>query len=240
MVLCFGEPWNWRPFGELLHSVETGAPAFDHVYGKGLFEFLSDDPEAGAIYDAGMTALASEGQAVAARAYDYNAIETVVDVGGGRGTVLTGVLEANPRVRGILFDQPAVVARAQEQLAGSSLADRCTTVPGDFFESVPEGGDAYLLTTVIHDWDDERAGLILRNCRRAMGSGTRLLLAEAIVPPLNEYHFSKHMDLEIMVMYGGRERTEEEYRRLLAAEGFDVKQVIATVTPFSLIEAVPV
>jgi hypothetical protein len=113
-------------------------------------------------------------------------------------------------------------------------------VSGDFFESVPEGGDAYLLSTVIHDWDDERAALILRNCRRAMSHGSRLLLAEAVVPPLNEYHFSKHMDLVIMAMYGGRERTEEEYRRLLAAEGFEVKQVLATVTPFSLIEAVPV
>jgi len=111
---------------------------------------------------------------------------------------------------------------------------------GDFFESVPDGGDAYLLSTVIHDWDDERAALILRNCRRAMGSGARLLLAEALVPPLNEYHFSKHMDLEIMVMYGGRERTEEEYRRLLAAEGFRIEQVIGTTSPFSLIEAVPV
>jgi O-methyltransferase/methyltransferase family protein len=239
MVLCFGEPWNWRPFGELLRSVETGAPAFDHVYGKGLFEFLSDDPEAGAIYDSGMTALATEGQAVAARAYDYKGIETVVDVGGGRGTVLAGVLEANPHLRGVLFDQPAVVARARERLSGTPLGQRCTPIAGDFFESVPEGADAYLLSTVIHDWDDERASLILRNCRRAMSSGARLLLAEAVVPPLNEYHFSKHMDLEIMVMYGGRERTEAEYRRLLAAEGFEVTQVLETVTPFSLIEAVP-
>jgi hypothetical protein len=239
-VLCFGEPWNWRPFGELLHTVKTGAPAFDHVYGTGLFEFLSGDREAGAIYDGGMTALARQGQGQAARAYDYTDLKTVVDVGGGQGTVLAGVLEANPHLHGILFDQPAVVARAQAQLAGTPLAGRITTVAGDFFESVPEGGDAYLLSTVIHDWDDERAALILRNCRRAMGSDARLLLAEAVVPPLNEYHFAKHMDLEIMVMYGGRERTEEEYRRLLAAEGFQVEQVIGTTTPFSLIEAAPV
>jgi hypothetical protein len=240
MVLCFGEPWNWRPLGELQHSVETGSPAFDHVYGKGLFEYLGESPDAGEIYDSGMTALATEGQGFAARAYDYDDVQTLVDVGGGRGAVLAGVLEAHPHLRGVLFDRPAVVARAEEERAASALGDRYTIVAGDFFESVPEGGDAYLLSTVIHDWDDERARLILRNCRRAMGGGAKLLLAEAVVPPLNEYHFSKHMDLEIMAMYGGRERTEEEYRRLLEEEGFEVAQVIETVTPFSVIEALPV
>jgi hypothetical protein len=240
MALCFGEPWNWRPFGELLYSVRTGAPAFDHVYGTSLFEFLSGDPEAGAIYDAGMTALATEGQGLAARTYDYSRAQTLVDVGGGHGTILASILKANPHLRGVLFDQPAVIERAREQLAAGGLADRCTAVGGDFFESVPEGGDAYLLSTVIHDWDDDRAALILRNCRRAMSRGARLLLAEAVIPPRNEYHFGKHMDLEIMVMYGGRERTEDEYRRLLAAEGFEIAQVIGTTSPFSLVEAVPV
>jgi hypothetical protein len=240
MALCFGEPWNWRPFGELLHSVRTGAPAFDHVYGRSLFDFLSSDPEAGAIYDAGMTALAKEGQGLAVLTYDYSRVESIVDVGGGEGTILADVLRANHHLRGVLFDQPAVVARAKAQLAEAGFADRCTTVSGDFFQWVPEGADVYLLSTVIHDWDDTRAAAILGNCRRAMSQDARLLLAEAVIPPRNEYHFGKYMDLEIMVMYGGHERTRDEYGRLLAAEGFQIRCVTGTTSPFSLIEAAPV
>lgn len=163
-----------------------------------------------------------------------------MDVGGGRGGLLTAILSANPHLEGILFDVPAVVAGADEEISGAEVVDRCTMVSGNFFDSVPEGGDAYLLSNVIHDWDDDQAARILSACRTAMADSACVLLAELVLPAGNEPSMGKLLDLEMLVMTaGGRQRTEEEYRGLLARAGLRLTRIVPSSGRVSLIEAVP-
>jgi len=172
-------------------------------------------------------------------AYSFDGMRTVVDVGGGNGGLLTAILEANPQVRGILFDLPHVAAGAKERVVARGLADRCQCVGGDFFESVPAGGDPYVLSNVIHDWEDAPAAVILGNCRRAMKPAARLLLIETIVPPGNDPSVAKLIDFQMLVLTGGRERTEAEYRALLASAGLELARIIPTLTPVTVMEAMP-
>jgi hypothetical protein len=239
-VLLWGHPINLSTFGALLHSARTGERAFDHVFGAGVFEYLEANPEANETYNEGMTALAAIGQGIAARSYDYAEIRTLVDVGGGHGSILAAVLAENPQLRGVLFDQPHVVAGAPVQLQQAGVADRCEVVGGSFFESLPHGHDAYLFTTVIHDWDDEHASRILATCRRAIPPDGRLLLVEVVLPAGNSPTAGRLIDLQVLVMHGSRERTEAEFRQLLAGAGFELRRVRSTLTPMSVLEAVPV
>ena len=173
-------------------------------------------------------------------AYDFSPFETIVDVGGGYGTLLAAILRRNPAARGILFDQPHVVAAAEEHLAAAGVADRCTTVGGDFFVEVPAGGDAYVLAQILHDWDDERSVAILRQCRRAMPAHGKLLVVELVLPPGEEPFFGKWLDLHMLVMAGARERTAAEYDALFRAAGFALARVVPTPAGPSIVEAVPV
>jgi ubiquinone/menaquinone biosynthesis C-methylase UbiE len=172
-------------------------------------------------------------------AYDFTPLRTVVDVGGGNGALLVSLLQAHPQMRGVLFDQSHVAATARRRFEAAGLSGRCEVVAGDFFASLPEGGDAYLLKWIIHDWDDQRAVALLANCRRAIVRSSRLLLIEAVIPPGNSPTFHKFMDLNMMVMTGGRERTAAEYRSLLETAGFRLARIVPTVTEMSVIEAVP-
>jgi hypothetical protein len=172
-------------------------------------------------------------------AYDFSGIGVLADVGCGNGEVMASVLRRYPAMRGVLFDRPAVIERTRANLAAAGLAGRCELIAGDFFESVPPGADAYLLRHVIHDWDDDRSVAILRNCRAATGERGKLLVVEGIVPPGNGPSLSKFFDLAMMVLPGGMERTEEEYRRLFAAGGFSLGRVVPTRSWVSVIEARP-
>src|SRR6478672_13196369 len=163
-----GDQSTWRPWGELRHSVRTGEPAFDRVFAMPIFEYFAKMPESAAVFDAAMTSISTLESKAAVAAYDFSGINTLVDVAGGHGLMVATVLKANKRMRGVLFDLPHVTAGATALLQSSGVADRCQVVSGDFFESVPVGGDAYLMKHIIHDWDDERATQILRNCHRAM------------------------------------------------------------------------
>ena len=174
-----------------------------------------------------------------AAAYDFSRCTTVVDVGGGAGAFLDGILEANPQLRGVVFDLPSVAPAAEELLAASGVVDRCQVVGGDFFESVPGAGDVYILSWVIHDWDDERSVAILKNCRAAMADDAKLLVFEAVIPPGDGPSFAKLYDLHMLVLSGGRERTESEFRALLAAADIELMRIIPTDVPRSLIEAAP-
>jgi SAM-dependent methyltransferase len=161
-----------------------------------------------------------------------------VDVGGGQGTLLAALLAANPTARGVLFDLPVVVAGSDPVLA--SVAPRCDVVPGDFFNAVPPGADTYVLKLVLHDWDDARAARILRNIRDVIIPGGHLIIIETVMPPGNEYHHAKFLDMNMLVLTeGGRERTEEEYRILLGEAGFTLARVISTASPLSVVEAIP-
>jgi hypothetical protein len=219
-AIMLGEEWSWRPWAHLLHSVTTGHAAFADTYGTEIFEYLGQRPEAGALFDAAMTGRSSQDADAVVAAYDFSAFRTVVDVGGGRGTLLAAILRAHPDARGILFDQPHVIPGARQQLDAAGLGQRCELVAGDFFESVVPGGDAYVLKWIVHDWDDQRALRILGRCRQALPDAGRLLLVETVLPPGNTPSPGKLADLAMMVWTGGRERTEAEYRALLAAAGF--------------------
>jgi SAM-dependent methyltransferase len=238
LVMMHGEPWHWRAWEDALHSVRTGEPAFDKAHGQDFFGYLRDHAGPAAVFDEAMSDISRSQHAAVVDAYDFSGIGHLVDVGGGRGTLLTLVLNAYPDLTGTLFDLPDVVEGARRTLERAGVRDRCQVVAGDFFESVPRA-DAYLLAHVVHDWRDAEAARILENCRKSIAPGGRLVLAEIVIPPGNEFSHGKLLDLEMLVCLAGRERTEAEYARLLDSAGFRLTQVVPTAGGDSAIEAVP-
>ena len=239
-VMVMGEPHNFQPWGELLHSVKTGQTAFDHIHGMGVFEYYAQNPEHGRMFDAAMTSFSAPEVSAVVAEYDFSGIGTLVDVAGGHGSFLSKILKEYPAMKGVLADVPAVIEGARSHFHAVGVADRCEVVPIDFFESVPGGGDAYLMKHIIHDWDDERTGKILKNCHRAMAGNGKLLLVEMIIPPGNAPDFGKWLDVGMLVYTGGRERTASEYGDLLAGNGFRLTRIVPTQSSVSVIEAVPV
>jgi hypothetical protein len=239
LVLFVAGETLWRSWRHLLHSVRTGEPAFDQVHGVDFFAYFREHPDEWALFDQVMTSNTAPVARAVAAAYDFSPFGTVVDVGGGRGALALGLLEAYPHLRGIVFDQPAVAAGARQAIEAAGLADRCEAVGGDFFVAVPEGGDAYLLKFVLHDWDDERCLTILRTCRRAMTARARLLVVELLIPPGDGPSFAKSQDVNMLVNPGGRERTEAEYRALFAAAGLELTRIIPAQGELHLIEGAP-
>jgi hypothetical protein len=235
-----GERWVWQSVGGLEHSLRTGAPAFEQIFGASLFDYYAAHPDAARVGAEGLKSVGRGQDAAVAAAYDFAGAGTVVDVGGGQGGLLAAILEANPGVSGVVFDLPHVAAMAHRQLQASGLAGRCRTEAGDFFREVPGGGDLYLLRKVIHDWDDERARVLLRCCRAAMTEAARLIVVEMVVPAGNEPAYAKLLDLLMLVYAGGRERTEAEYHDLLRSAGFSPTRLVATASAVSLIEAKPI
>jgi len=239
-ALWAGEALTWRPFGELLHSVKTGKPAFKHVFDTGIMDYLAGDAEASQIFNQVMTERAAPTAAAVCAAYDFSGVKRLVDVGGGHGILITTILKANPHLRGVLFDLPSVVEGAKGLLEREGVADRCEIVPGNFFESVPVEGDAYILSSVIHDWDDERALTILRNIRENMPKDGKLLLVEYVILPGDEPHPGKISDVIMLVTENGLERTEAEFRALLEMAGFKLTGIIPTESRMSVMEGTPV
>jgi hypothetical protein len=239
-VLFTGEPWNLRAWEEILYTMRTDEPAWDRAHGMPFFEYLSRQPEASAIFDEAMTSLSQWDAAVVPAAYDFSPFRTLVDVGGGQGALLVSILKANPSLRGVLYDQAHVVQRAPQRIQAEGLGSRCEIVTGDIFKSVPGGADAYLLKYIIHDWKDDRAHVILTNCRRAMTKGAKLLLIEMIVPSPGESHLAKTSDVELLILLGSPERTIDEYEILLNRAEFRLDRVVPTPEAMSIIEATPV
>jgi hypothetical protein len=231
---------HFRSWGELLYSVQTGKPAFDHVFGKGVFDYLSEHAEQAKIFDAAMTGFHGPETQAMIDAYDYSGVNTLVDIGGGNGTVLSAVLGKNPAMKGILYDLPDVIERAKKNLADAGLASRCQTIPGSFFEAAPPGGDAYQMRHIIHDWTDEQCHTILGHIRKVIPKTGRLLVIEMVIKPGNEFQPAKWLDLNMLVLPGGRERTEAEYRDMYAKAGFCLERVVPTPTEVSVIEGRPV
>jgi len=242
-AMLYGEQWWWQACGELLHSVRTGQPAFDHVHGKALFAYLDHAAGAAAIFNDHQTNMTQQDAAAVVSAYDFRECARVVDVGGGHGALTAAILKACPWTTAVLFDQPAVIEGAKQRLHAEGVTDRCTCIAGDFFESVPEGGDAYVLKDIVHDWDDDRAMAILRNCRRVMahtpGVTTRVLVVEKVIPPGNAPFPGKLTDITMLLVTGGRERTAKEYEALLTGAGLALTRIVPTSSPASVIEAVP-
>lgn len=233
-AIMLGENEHRRAWDAVLHSVRTGEPAFDHVFGMPHFQYFARNPEAARAFNEGMTSRAGAENAAIVEVYDFSKFKTVIDVGGGQGTLLTAIKRMAVDTRTVLFDLPHVIAAEQSAAA----AQGHETASGSFFESVPQGGDAYVLKKIIHDWDDERAVSILKNCHAAMGGTARLLLIEPVVPPGNTASFSKLVDLMMLVWTsGGKERTESELSTLLAVAGFSKLRFVPTACPLVIIEA---
>jgi hypothetical protein len=233
LALMIGEE-HYHAFAELLYSVQTGKTAFDKVYGLPVFDFLTKHPEKAKIFDEAMVGVHGRETAAMLDAYDFSEIGVLADIGGGNGSVLTSVLKNYPQMKGMLFDLPGVAERAKTNIQATGLADRCQVVGGSFFESVPKGADAYMMRHIIHDWDDEKSVIILKNIHKAMAKDGRLLVVESVIG--NESSFGKLLDLAMLVIPGGAERTEEEYRRLYERAGFRLTRIVATKAEVSVIE----
>jgi hypothetical protein len=231
-----------QAWGDLLHSVETGEPAFGRVFGMDPFDYMAAHPDEAANFDAAMADFTRHIASAVTAAYDFSPLRRIVDVGGGNGTLLAGILAANPTLTGVIFDLPEVATRATGQIRELGLAGRCEIVGGDFFKEVPGGGDAYLLKHVIHDWNDDRATAILKSCRRAMGAEAKLLIVEGVYPPRidqsDESRGAAANDVNMLVCTGGRQRSEAEFRSLYEAAGFRLTRIVPTQTPVKVIEGV--
>ncbi len=239
MVELIGTPQHWEHWASLLYSVRTGSTAAEHVRGMPIFDYLESVPEYAEIFNRAMTGVSSLAIESLGDAYDFSDRKAIVDVGGGHGALLAAVLQKAPGASGVLFDLPSVIDGAGAPLKAAGVDRRCTMIGGSFFESVPEGGDAYLLKTIIHDWADDQALTILRHIRSAIAPGGRLLILELVLPKGAPPHPGMLLDLEMLVQAGGRERTASEYAELLSKAGFRQNRVIPTAGPMSIVEALP-
>jgi len=233
-------PLSWDAWRELSHPVRTGETGLKRLGIESPFAYLQSHPDEAALFNQAMTDYSRQSAPAIAEAYDFGGFRKLIDIAGGHGFLLTTILSRYPGPRGLLFDLPEVIEGAQKTIAQSAEADRCETASGDFFRSVSAGGDVYMMKHTIHDWDEDRAAAILRNCRAVMAPDARLLVIEMVIPPGNEPFFGKLLDLEMLAVAGGRERNAEEFRSLLSAAGFELTGIVLTTAPVSIIEGRPV
>ena len=236
-ILTLAGDWAWRGWEQMLYSVETGKSSFEKALGMPMFDWLAQHPEDASLFSETMIGVHGAEPPAVAAAYDFSELRTIVDVGGATGNLLTTILGSYPGTRGILFDLPHVVRDAPALIEARGLAGRVTIEAGSFFESVPPGGDAYLLSHIIHDWSEEQCLTILQNCRRAMSADSRLLIIEMVLPEGDTPHTGKIIDMAMLVAPGGQERTEPEYAALLGKAGLGLTRVVPTESAVSVVEA---
>lgn len=237
-AIFLGSDWHWRTWGDLSYSAETGQPAFEHIHGKAYFDYLAENKGAAQVFNNAMTSLSTAASGAVVSAYDFTGIGKLVDVGGGQGYLLASILERYCQMRGVLLDAPSVVDGAKDVFEAHGIGTRCELVGGDFFASVPAGGDAYIIKHIIHNWNDERASTILRNCHQAMAENGKLLVVEMVIPEGNTPSLGKLLDLEMLVLLHSFERTEAEYRALFEQAGFRLTRTLPTASPYSVIEGI--
>jgi hypothetical protein len=238
ILLFLTDPFHFRVYAELMHSVVTGQPALEKVTGAKAFDHFATDPAENERFNNGMTSMSAAVIPAVLKAYDFSGIDRLVDVAGGHGMVLASVLRDYPRMRGVLFDLDHVVAGAPPLLDRAGVRDRCEVHAGDFFAAVPSGGDAYIMKNIIHDWDDDRAITILKNIAAVLRDRRdgRLILLEMVLQPGNAPDLGKLGDLEMLVMPGGRERTADEFKALFAGAGFELTRIVPTESPMCVVE----
>jgi hypothetical protein len=231
---------QYRAWDDALYSVRTGQPAFDHAFGMPYFKYFATHPEASRIFNEAMVGWTTQLTDAVVAAYDFSAFGVVADVGGGHGALLAAILRSSSTTQGILFDLPHVVESAEPLLSAAGVADRCARVGGDFFAAMPTGADAYMLAQILHDWDDERSLTILRQICQVIPDQGKLLVVELVLPEGNEPFLGKWLDLHMLVLLGGQERTVAQYTALLHTAGFELTRVVSTSEAQSIIEARPV
>jgi SAM-dependent methyltransferase len=238
-ILTIAGDWQWKAWDAFLYSLQTGEPAMRRVFGCNLFDYLGANPEASANFNEAMVGIHGSDGAALVEGYDFSSFGTVVDLGGGTGTLLTTILQSNARSRGILFDLPETLSQARRQVEACGLTERCDVVAGDFFKEVPLNHDVYMLAHVLHDWTDTQALPLLRNCRKAVPPHGRLLIVESVLPDGDTPHPAKLIDLLMLTVTGGVERTAEEFSALLAQAGFTINNFIGISNQQHIMEAVP-
>jgi hypothetical protein len=221
-------------------ALVKGATAFEEIFGAGIFDYMADHPRDASVFNTAMVDMGMTVGTPPIHAYDFSGVSRLVDVGGGHGQLAREVLRLYPEIEGVVYDRPGVIAETRAEIERDGLADRCDALAGDFFESVPRGRDCYALRYIIHDWDDEAAGTILRRCREAIIPDGRLLLFEIVMPEGDGLHPAKGMDWVMLACVSGQERTEAEHAALLDQAGFRLTRVVPSSSPMSVVEAVPV
>ena len=239
-ILTLAGPIGRQAWDRLRYSLETGKPGLNEALGRPLFEYLAEHSEEASLFSETMVGFHGAEPPAVAAAYDFNAFGSIVDVGGATGNMLVHILQRHARARGILFDLPHVVAEAPAFLASQGMADRVSIASGSFFETVPAGHDAYVLSHIIHDWDEDQCQTILRNCRKVIDRNGRLLIVEMVLPEGDTPHPGKMLDMMMLVAPGGQERTPSEYGTILSRAGFELTRVVPTTSDVSIVEAVPV
>ena len=236
-AIMMSENGLWQNWGQMIYSVETGKTSQEKVHGMGSFEYLTQNPQAGEIFNRAMTSLSQADVSHIVNAYDFSSARKIVDIAGGQGLLLAGILKAYPKAEGILFDLPYTIEQARSVLKKEGVAGRVELLSGDFFESLPAGAAYYMMKHIINDWDDEHYGKIIENIRNSMAKNGKLLILEMVIPDGNEPSPSKFLDLQMLVTTGGRERTKEEFQKLLESAGFKLSRIVSTLSPINVIEA---
>ena len=237
-AIMLGEE-HYQAWGDILYSVRTGVSAFKHLYELDVFQYYAQNPEPGKIFSEAMTSVSVMEDTAVNKGYDFSKIQKLVDVGGGHGSLIASILKSNPNLKGVVYDQPSVIEGAKQLLEKQKVSSRCEFVGGDFFQSVPAGGNAYILKHILHDWDDERALTILKRCHKAMIDNDLLLVVEMVIPLGNNRFMGKLHDINMLIMTeGGCERTEAEYRNLFERAGFKLTKICSTEADISVIEGV--
>ncbi len=242
LVKYAASEWALKMMLDLLQSVEKGENLYRIKYGKTFFDWVEENPEEYRLFDEAMTDLSNLSDDPIAAAYNFSHFKTIVDVGAGHGFQIATILKAYPQIeKGILFDLERVVqaAKNEDHFKDGLLTGRVEFIPGNFFEKIPEGGDAYFMKSIIHDWDDENAVKILTNCRKAMNDNSKLLIVDMVIKNDDKPHLSKILDIGMLNLFDGRERTEEEFKQILKEAGLELKRIIQTASPYSIVEAMP-
>ena len=236
-AMLYGDEMLWRAYGRMSYAIETGRSAFEHIYGQPLYDYLGEHPSSATLFHDAMTGFSEIESTAIIAVCDVSQIRTVVDVGGGQGALMAALLRAHPHLQAVIFDRSGPTADTQKNFAIADIAGRARFIQGDFFEHIPEGGDLYLLKSILHNWDDSAAAAILRKCRDAMSKDARLLVAERVIPLGNLPSESKLFDIGMLVNVGGRERTEAEYASLFRKVDMKLTKVTPTTSHLSLVEA---
>jgi len=239
-ALLFHSTWHDSTWDNLLYSIQTGKPAFEEVYGEPVFDWLEKNPDEAKLFHEANSFKAASSHGVIASAYDFKETNTITDVGGGLGSLMIEILKANPHMKGIVAELSENLPGLNEVIKKNELEKRMSAIECDFFKEIPGGSDVYLFSHVLHDWPDEKCITILKNCRKAMNLEGMLLIAESVIPPGNAFSISKFLDLEVLLMGGGCERSEEEFGSLFTKSGFRLSRIIPTEENISIIEGVPV
>jgi hypothetical protein len=241
-ALMMIEKYNWDSWQELTYSITTGGVALEKALGMKAFEFLEHHPEHARIFGESMSSLSASEQPAIVQAYDFSRFKKIVDVGGSHGSLLCAILAANPKLHGVLYDNPRVIADAKKapHVTRKEVAGRVELAGGDFFESVPSGADAYIMKYILHDWNDELSHTLLSNIRKSIDKNGTLLAVDNVIPAGNDPHWGKLLDINMLVLTGGKERTEKEFRELYRRAGFELTRVVPTQCPLSIVEGKPI